>query len=326
MANGNRRENVGSGICHVHVPLKREKGAVLDVSVVIPHYGDAEPTLELVAALQEQETTWEYEIIVSDDCSPVPFPETDGIIVTRRIENGGFGANVNNGVASATGKWLLIMNSDLHIAPGFIQALVDAGEAEGDVLLSPQVLGHEGQGQWVGRRFPTTFHHAWEWFTPVARFRETSWWHRLVGHDLRCVTGARALPDWLMGACMLVQADTYRRVGGMDEQFFMNSEETDLQRRLAETGIPRVFRGDITVGHVGGGSSGPNTQRRQWVTNSRFIYGRKWGQGKNLGTSLRAVSLLNFIFNLLRSIRNKDVKPSHILRYELSIIKQAETT
>ncbi|WP_237187119.1 glycosyltransferase family 2 protein [Rothia nasimurium] len=299
------------------------------ISVVIPFYGNPDDSYFLVQSLKQCSKGMDLEIIVSDDDSPMPFPETDGIKVVRRINNGGFGANVNTGVAAATGDWVLILNSDLTLPPNFLADMLSAAEEEASragqgVMLSPQITGHNSEPQWVGRAFPKTRHHAWEWFTPAARLRPTRFWHALVGHDLDCVTGNRAEPDWLMGACMMLRREDFNTVGGMDERFFMNSEETDLQRRLAAHGIKRIFRGDIVVGHVGGGSSGASAQRRQWVLDSRFIYNSKWNEGKHLATALRAVSIANFLFNSLRATRNCAVTPYATLREELTYIQKAE--
>ena len=58
----------------------------MKVSAVIPHYGDPAPTLTLIEALRAQQgiAPDELEIIVSDDQSPVPFPDTTGVRVVRR--------------------------------------------------------------------------------------------------------------------------------------------------------------------------------------------------------------------------------------------------
>lgn len=297
---------------------------MLDLSVVIPFYGDPADTLSLINQLKSQKKSGLLEIVVSDDCSPTPFPPVDGVTVVRRETNGGFGANVNTGVSVSTQPWIIILNSDLTLPDNFIVDMANAAAEEGEALISPQVVGHKGESQWVGRRFPKTFHHAWEWFTPVARFRNTRLWHLMVGHDASCVTGVRSEPDWLMGACMMLRKADFDAVGGMDERFFMNSEETDLQRRLVTRGVKRVFRGDIVVRHAGGGSSGGSAQRRQWVLNSRFIYNHKWGEGGLLAPSLRTVSYLNFIFNTVRSLRNPEVTPRQTLSEELEFIKKAE--
>lgn len=144
----------------------------MKVSAVIPHYGDPAPTLTLIEALRAQQgiAPDELEIIVSDDQSPVPFPDTKGVRVVRRETNGGFGSAVNSGVAVATGKWLFILNSDLSITDTFVADMLSHIEHRTPALASPQVVGHDGKQQWVARKFPTTAHIAWEWFTPLARF------------------------------------------------------------------------------------------------------------------------------------------------------------
>lgn len=295
------------------------------VSAVVPFYGDPTDTLALVDQLKGQTMADSIEIIVSDDCSPIPFPEVEGVRVVRREANGGFGANVNSGVAKATGKWLFILNSDLSLKKDFIERAVAKAESLGDVLLAPQILGHDGKSQYVGRKFPTTFHITWEWLSPFAAIRSTDLWHRMVGHDLSCADGATVEVDWVMGACMVLQTETYRRIGGMDERFFMNSEEVDLQYRLFKSGIKRIFAGDLKVEHIGGASSGDYMRRRQWVLDSRYIYADKWETMKNLHTALTLATYFNYLFNKVRSLRNAAVDAKSIRTGELLLIKTAKS-
>lgn len=294
------------------------------VSAVIPFYGDPADTLELIRQLKSQTIADEVEIIVSDDCSPTPFPETEGVKVIRRETNGGFGANVNTGVTQAAGTWLFILNSDLSLPDDFIEKAVGTAESLGDVILAPQILGHDDEGQAVGRDFPKTRHIVWEWMSPFARIRNTSLWKRMVGHNLECVTGNTVDVDWVMGACLVLRTATYRRVGGMDERYFMNSEEVDLQRRLRTLGVRRIFAGNLVVEHIGGASSGDYNRRRQWVTNSRFIYADKWSESKYLGVAMKGATYFNYGFNKIRSLLNPDVRPEEIKQIELDIIDNAQ--
>ena len=294
------------------------------VSAVIPFYGEPEPVLAIIDTLRAQKgiDPSDVEIVVSDDVSPVPFPEVEGVTVVRRAVNGGFGKAVNSGVAAATGEWVFILNSDLELDDTFISRMLAATEAHGQVLASPQVIGHDGQQQWVARKFPTAGHIAWEWFTPLARFKPTNWWHRGVGHDVEACTGTSdAKVDWVVGACMVVPRAVFNRLGGMDERFYMNSEEVDFQRRLAEIGVPRILVPEVTVTHEGGASS-PSARRRQWLTTARFIYAEKWGFEKNLHRALTLTSYANYGFNLMRSLRNHRVNPREILNHELELIRR----
>ena len=276
------------------------------VSAVIPFYGEPEPVLAIIDTLRAQQgiDPTDIEIIVSDDVSPTPFPEVEGVTVVRRPVNGGFGKAVNSGVAAATGEWVFILNSDLELDNSFVSRMLAAVERHGEILASPQIIGHDGKQQ--------------------ARFKPTNWWHRGVGHDVEACTGTSdAKVDWVMGACMVVPRATFNRIGGMDERFYMNSEEVDFQYRLRNAGVDRYLIPSVTVTHEGGGSS-PSERRVQWLTTARFIYADKWGWEKKLANLLRVTSYVNFLVNSIRGLRNKDVDARGFLATELERISKAE--
>ncbi|MDT0193779.1 glycosyltransferase family 2 protein [Arthrobacter sp. AB6] len=291
------------------------------VTVVVPHYGDPRPAFALIKALQVQEGTGALQLVVVDDCSPVPFPDTAGVAVVRRPVNGGFGSAVNSGAALAEHPLLLILNSDLEISPTFVADLLRAAAPWQPAVVSPQVLGHNGVPQWVGRHFPAVRHQVTEWLTPLARWRHLTLLHEMVGHDTRCVDGAVVPVDWVMGAAMLVPTGEFRAVGGFDEKFFMNSEEVDLQRRLRDRGVPSVFIGTVAVTHEGGGSS-DSTRRRQWLVDSRKLYAEKWGNPRILRIALGLASAINFWVNLVRQAAGRDLHAVEIFRREWGYLRR----
>lgn len=284
------------------------------ISVVIPHYGDPETTMPLVRALLPQRP---HQLIVSDDCSPVPFPQTEGVQVIRRERNGGFGSAVNAGAAAATGDWLLVLNSDLEVSPSFLADLVEAATPWMPAVIGPRVLDPDGRPAFTARRFPAVSHQVVEWLTPLARFRDTRWWHRGVGHEQ--VGRAAAPTDWLVGAALLLPLASFREVGGFDEGYFMNAEEVDLQRRLADRGLPRVWLPEPSVVHEGGASSDP-VRRREWLMDSRLRYARTWGGSHRLRAGLTAATAVNLIWNAGRAALGRPVHPIRTAREELALI------
>ena len=52
-------------------------------------------------------------------------------------------------------------------------------------VLAPRMVDEHGVEAWVGRDFPRVRHQTAAWLTPLARFRDTTTWHRAVGHDVR---------------------------------------------------------------------------------------------------------------------------------------------
>lgn len=303
-------------------------------TVVIPHHGDPTPTLALVAAVEDQ-TAEVAGIIVVDDCSPIPFPETAGVQVVRREINGGFGSAVNSGLAAVDTELALVLNSDLEITDTFVQDLVAAAAPWQPAVVSPQIVspqivspqivnpqvgGQDGESQWVGRHFPTAGHQIVEWLTVLARFRSRL--HEQVGHDTRCTTGQIVSVDWVMGAAMLLPMAEVRQVGGFDERFFMNAEEVDLQRRLRAIGVPSVFAGTVVATHEGGGSSDPG-RRRQWLVDSRMKYARKWGGRRRLRVGLTVATGLNLVVNLVRQLTGREVNARAVARAEFGLLRRS---
>ena len=282
------------------------------VSVVVPHYGDPEPTLVLVERLQRQRDV-ELQVIVADDCSPEPFPDLPGVDVVRRPANGGFGSNVNSGAALARHELLLVLNSDVVVDDRFVADLVTAAAPWQPAVISPRVVDERGDDAWVARRFPTVRHQVVEWLHPLVRFRDGL--HDAVGHD-SAARGRTAVVDWVIGAALLVPTGLFRDLGGFDERFFMNSEEVDLQRRLRQAGVPSVVLQEPHLQHVGGGSS-PSAQRRQWLVRSRLAYARKWngaGGERRLRAALVGASVVNLAWNGSRKVLGRHTDPLRVFR------------
>ena len=296
------------------------------VTALIPHYGDPEPTLALVRSLQEQPGRALAAIVVSDDCSPTDFPEVPQhgelpVRVVRREVNGGFGANVNTGLAEVQTPYALVLNSDVEITGADIDALVEASAPYQPAVTSPQVVHHDGAPQYSGRHFPTVLHQTVEWLTPLARFRHLRPLHELVGHDMRAVDAQTPTSvDWVMGAVMLLPMDQVRQIGGLDESYFMNSEEVDLQLRLRRIGVPSLVIPAIRVAHIGGASSDP-LRRRAWLVDSRHRYAEKWGHPRALRAALTAATGVNFAVNSVRQRLGTDVDARQVLRDEMSLVK-----
>lgn len=293
------------------------------LSVLIPHYGDPAPTQALIRQILDQRDVSSLEIIVSDDNSPQPFPPGDGYSVVHRDENGGFSSNVNSAAHHASGDYLVILNSDLSLAPDTLANLLAAASSHQPAVCSPRII-EGGLPVYAARKWPRTRHHLWEWLTPLARIRHTRLWHRCVGHDINAHDSKSAhATDWVMGACMLIPRSAFEQAGGMDERYFMNSEEVDLQRRLTALGVRSFYLPEVEVEHEGGGSS-PAAHRRGWVTDSRFQYAHKWGGVSGLRLALRVATELNFVWNLTRQLRRvTGVNARATRRFEHDVISHA---
>lgn len=285
------------------------------VSIVIPHYGDPAHALALIADLSLQDVGISRQIIVVDDESPIPFPEAEGVQVLRRERNGGFGAAVNSGAAHATGDWLLIANSDLRIDPPTMRRLIDAAGPLMPAIVGPASADTHGRPEYTGRRFPTARQLVVTTALPVQRFSRSRWHLRLAGYVVPRGTSPQRV-DWLQGSCLLLPRDVFAAVGGFDEDYYMYSEEVDLQRRLSDAGVQAWLLPGLVVTHEGGASTIGVVDVGEQMMSSRLLYARKFGDERATRRVLKAVAVLNLGCRLVLRALGRSTAPRHAWQRE----------
>lgn len=284
------------------------------VSVVIPHYGDPRHALALVADLQQVPPAG-LQVIVVDDHSPVPFPDTAGVEVVRRASNGGFGAAVNSGAAAATGDWLLIANSDLRIHPPVLGALLEKARPLMPAVVGPASVDAQGQPEYTGRRFPTAVQLAVTTALPLQRFERSRWFLRLAGYVVPSGTTPLRV-DWLQGSLLLLPRAMFDDAGGFDESYYMYSEEVDLQRRLSDVRVYAWLLPDVVVTHAGGASTIGIVDVGERMMTSRLLYASKFGNERATRGTLKAVAVLNLGCRLILRAAGRTSAPRHAWRRE----------
>ena len=300
-----------------HGPDRRD-GTAVRLSVVIPHYGDPALITGLIADLAAQNGAPVFEVVVVDDASPVRFSTTAipscaaglDVRVIRRERNGGFGAAVTTGARAARGAILVVLNSDLSLPPDHLAQRERAHVRHGRAVISPAVLHPDGTESWTCRLFPTIRRQTVQHLRVVSGLQYRRRYLAAAGMDpVQWSEPRRAsATDWLAGVALSMPLDDFLAIGGMDEAFHMYFEETDLQRRLADCGIPRLHDPAFCVTHAGGGST-EGSRAGAWEWTSRFVYARRHGHPHLLAAALIGVAAVNVVLDAVRMLRGRDVAP-----------------
>ena len=83
--------------------------------------------------------------------------------------------------------------------------------------------------------------------------------------------------EWAVGAILLVDATCYAALGGLDESYFLYSEETDFSLRAKDAGYATVYTPSAGAMHVGGGSGESATTHTMKILNRVRLYRRRRG-------------------------------------------------
>src|ERR1700686_789664 len=98
------------------------------VSIVIPVFNQVPVTLACLKSISRNSPNASYEIVLVDDCSDEGtkrcLQRIEGLRVISNESNHGFLQSSNRGAVVARGEYLLFLNNDTEVTPGWIEALL----------------------------------------------------------------------------------------------------------------------------------------------------------------------------------------------------------
>lgn len=228
------------------------------LSVIIVSWNVRDLLRDCLRSLLADQGDLAMEIIVVDGASvdgsaAMVVAEFPDVHLIASAENLGFPKGNNVGMAVANGRFLLLLNPDTIVKQGALATMLAYLQAHPAVgLVGAQLLNADGSVQSSRRRFPTMATAFFEstWLQPIAP-------KRLLDHYYVNDSGddETVLVDWVMGACMMTRREIVDAVGGMDEAYFMYSEELDWQRRMVDAGWQVAYLPTAQVVHYTGKSS-----------------------------------------------------------------------
>ena len=271
------------------------------LSIIIVNWNVRDLLRECLRSIEAGKGGLSLEIIVvdsasSDDSVAMVRSEFPSVRLIPCTENVGFPRGNNIGLREASGDYLLLLNPDTVVVDDTLAVLVSYLQANPDVgAVGPQLLNPDGSVQSSRRRFPTA----------ATGFFESTWLEGLAPGILRryyaldLPDDATADVDWLTGACIMVPRSTYEVVGGMDEGYFMYSEELDWCRRIKESGRRVVYYPAAQVlHHVGKSSEQAVTARHINFNRAKLRYFRKY-HGRFMAAGLRVFLLAGYAWQIV---------------------------
>ncbi len=243
------------------------------VSIISINYKQASVTCEMLASLQRI-TYPNIEVIVVDNASPekevqpiaYQFPQ---ITLIRSAENLGFAGGNNLGIAVAKGKYLLFLNNDTEVTPGFLEPLVEVFETTPSAgVASPKLIfygtddliqyaGCSEINPWTGRS------------VTVGLLEKDQGQHN--------TSSKTALAH---GAAMMVPMKLIQKVGLMPALYFLYYEELDWCEMIKRAGYQCHYVANSTIYHKESASVGQGSVlRTYYMYRNRLLFMRRNATG-----------------------------------------------
>ena len=242
----------------------------ITTSIIIPVFNKAEFTFQCIQSLTHEIDFNEVEVIVVDNAST---DETKSVLAhfqnvvqaIRNEENRGFVDACNQGAAVARGKYLVFLNNDTVVLPGWLKQLVETIEANpangavGSMFLYPDGSIQEAGG--IVWKNGEAHHYGWGSSPNNLQFNF-----------------AREV-DYCSAASLLIKREIFERLGGFDRRFApAYYEDVDLCFGVRSLGCKVIYQPLSRVVHFEGGTAGSDTtkgiKRFQIVNREKFV--GKW--------------------------------------------------
>jgi GT2 family glycosyltransferase len=230
-----------------------------DVSIIIVSWNTREILEQCLKSIYEKTRDIYFEVILVDNASVddtqemvlSKFPQ---VTVIANDVNRGFACANNQGIAVASGRYVLLLNSDTLLYNNAIQKTVVFADLHPDMaVVGCKILNSDRTVQPSCFMFHSILNmflaatYLYKLF-PRNKFcgrQSMAWWD---GADVREV-------DSVNGCFMLVRRKSIKEVGAMDERFFMYGEETDWCYRFKKAGWKVLYAPEGEIVHLGGQST-----------------------------------------------------------------------
>jgi N-acetylglucosaminyl-diphospho-decaprenol L-rhamnosyltransferase len=290
--------------------------SAVDVSVVVVNYNTAHLLKPMWDSLVHASGGLTVQTIVVDNASrddsvALLRREFDGVQLIANESNVGFGRANNQGLALATGRYVLLLNTDAFVAPDTLGKTVAFMDANPDCgILGVRLVGRDGVLQPSCRYFPTPWNvflaHTGlaRWFPRVRMVDDMAWDHAAVR---QC--------DWVPGCYYLVRREVIDQIGLFDPRYFLYYEEVDHCRTAKRAGWKVVYFHDTSVVHLGGESAksdGVLTAAGRQISalqiESELLYFRKHFGFGGVAASVALSSLADLMLTFKHLLRRRSLR------------------
>lgn len=193
----------------------------------------------------------DFDLVYIDNASTddsVAFVEKEfpTVKIFRIYENEGFTGGYTKSLPYIKAEYYVLLNSDVEVEPNWLRPQMELMESDPTIgAAQPKLLHYKAKEQFDYAGASGGFIDKYGY--PFCRGRIFD----EIENDLSQYESPMPI-FWASGACMLVRAELYHRLGGLDKDFYAHMEEIDLCWRIHNAGYSIIVVPEAVVYHVGG--------------------------------------------------------------------------
>jgi GT2 family glycosyltransferase len=241
------------------------------VSIIILTYNNLNLTRACLESLEKYTDYNNIEIIIVDNASTDGTPDfltenyqhKEKYKIILNAENAGFAAGNNTGLKIAGGDYLVLLNNDTRVTPGWVRTMVNHFRHNPQLGLLGPVTNNIGNEA----KIPVQYENPDDMFPEVIKITFTH-----MGKLLPMKTVAFF--------CVMIPRIVFEKIGLLDENFGLGFfEDDDYCRRVQQAGYEIFCAEDVFIHHHLSASFNKvkSEVRQKLFEKNRKIYESKWG-------------------------------------------------
>jgi len=220
----------------------------VDLSVIVVSFNTKKLLSDCLFSVYSKTKGIDFEVIVVDNDSRDDSPQMveanfPGVVLIKNGQNLGFAAANNQGLKMAKGRYLLLLNSDTKLIENTLFKMVQWMDGHKKIGVSScQLLNQDETIQATGGFFPTlprvlAWMMFWDDLPFVDRVVKPIHPHEPKFYFRHSWYKKEHFQDWVTGAFFLIRREVVKKVGLLDEKFFMYVEEMEYCYRIQKAGF-----------------------------------------------------------------------------------------
>lgn len=226
------------------------------LSIVVVNFNGRRFLDDCLNSVREFCSDLSYELILVDNAS------SDGsadhvaqvypwVHLIRSERNLGFTGGNNLGARAARAPILLLLNNDTSLVQS-LHPLLDAFSDPTLGAIGPHLVYGDKRLQYSVGYEHTPLRIVLSWLG-LSRLQVLSTLFHRNETASSFYEVSHPSVDWISGACLMTRTDLWRKLQGLDEDFFMYCEDVDYCRRVRDAGYRVAYQAALTVIHYEGG-------------------------------------------------------------------------